>query len=83
MRGVLVEPILHLAFKTYKDAALATKEHICLCRNEDMLYPSEAVLELTQEEFDSEEFAGFELVFEFIGRCFDGMDWDILSSVVL
>lgn len=64
VRGVLIEPDLYLAFKNLEDAEKASMQHICLCRNEDILYPDDTILEISQDEFDSEEFAGFELVFE-------------------
>ncbi len=66
VRGVFIEPVLWLAFNNAEDAQRATKEHICLCRNEDILYPNNEIIETTKEEFDSneEQFAGFELVFE-------------------
>ncbi len=65
IRGVLQNPTLHLAFLDKEDAIGAAKQHICLCRNEDMLYP-DLILESTKAEFeeDDEKFAGFELVFE-------------------
>ncbi|MGQ7870280.1 hypothetical protein [Sunxiuqinia sp. sy24] len=66
VRGVFIEPVLWVAFGNKEDAQKASGEHICLCRNEDMLYPDGEIVETTQEEFDSNEelFAGFELVFE-------------------
>ncbi|MGQ1910806.1 hypothetical protein ACT3CE_13590 [Marinifilum sp. RC60d5] len=66
VRGVLIEPVLWLAFKTMKDALSASKEHICLCRNEDILYPDSEIIEVTKNEFDTDEdlFSGFELIFE-------------------
>lgn len=66
IRGVLIEPTLHLAFESKVDAEIAAKQHICLARNEDILYPDEDILEGSKEEFDSNEdlFSGFELVFE-------------------
>ncbi|KAF0149558.1 MAG: hypothetical protein FD143_2731 [Ignavibacteria bacterium] len=60
-RGVLINPILHLAFSNISDAKRASEQHICLCRNEDVLLPHEDVLELTENEFDMIE--GFELIF--------------------
>jgi hypothetical protein len=65
-RGVLVEPILFLAFNNYKDAETASQQHICLARNEDILYPDPEIREIAEEEFNEneEEFNGFELVFE-------------------
>jgi len=63
LRGILLNPILHLAFEQKEYAETALKQHICLCRNEDILFP-ENILEIDAEEFDSDEerFAGFELV---------------------
>ena len=66
VRGVMLEPVLFLAFRNSNDAEIAAKQHICLSRNEDLLYPSDEILEVSKEEFDSDEdlFSGFELVFE-------------------
>lgn len=66
IRGVMVEPVLFLAFQNSNDAKIAAKQHICLSRNEDLLYPNYEILEVSKEEFDSDEelFSGFELVFE-------------------
>ncbi|MCD6566856.1 MAG: hypothetical protein J7K53_13040 [Bacteroidales bacterium] len=65
-RGVLVNPVLYLAFETEKDAEIASKQHICLARNEDILYPEQEILEVSGQEFEQNEdfFSGFELVFE-------------------
>lgn len=63
-RGVLIEPILHLAFDNLNDAQVALKQHICLCRNEDVLLP-ETIEEINISDFCNEErFPGFELIFE-------------------
>lgn len=63
-RGVLLCPTLFLAFTNSEDAFRASIQHICLVRNEDILYPVE-VLEVTEEKFNNDEdFRGFELVFE-------------------
>lgn len=64
-RGVLVNPILFLAFETLNDARKAINQHICFARNEDILLPQE-LIETTKSEFQSNEelFNGFELVFE-------------------
>lgn len=66
IRGVMVEPVLFLAFQNSNDAEIAAKQHICLSRNEDLLYPNYEILAVSKEEFDSDEelFSGFELVFE-------------------
>lgn len=65
-RGVLITPVLHLAFENLENAEIAIKQHICLARNEDILYPDTDILEVTEKEFNEDEelFSGFELVFE-------------------
>lgn len=66
-RSVLLHPILHLAFDNRLDAEIAAQQHICLCRNEDLLYPvPESPETIPIEDFNSngEGFNGFELVFE-------------------
>ena len=65
-RGVLIEPVLYLGFDSKNDASHAAMQHICLCRNEDLLFPDGAILEMPEEAFDAQEdfFNGFELVFE-------------------
>lgn len=60
-RGVMLEPHLYLAFDEEPDALKAMSEHICLCRNEDLMLPTELV-SLSHEEFD--EIEGFELLFD-------------------
>jgi len=60
-RGVMIEPHLYLAFENKEDAEKALQEHLCLCRNEDIMLPSE-LLELSETNFDDTE--GFELLFE-------------------
>lgn len=67
LRGILLEPDLFLAFKTKEDAERAITQHICLCRNEDLLFPSlEEVDEILINDFDedTERFSGYELIFE-------------------
>lgn len=64
IRGVLLNPVLFLSFRNREDANVAFAQHICLCRNEDILLPA-TIEETTQHEFDNnEEYAGYELVFE-------------------
>ncbi len=64
-RGVLIDPVLLLAFDTYSDAEVAMRQHVCLARNEDLLYPV-SIIETSSEQFieDEERYGGFELVFE-------------------
>lgn len=64
-RGILLNPILYLAFASDEDAQRAFIQHICLCRNEDVLLP-DLVEEIDDESFNSdvEKYSGYELVFE-------------------
>jgi hypothetical protein len=57
-RGVMLNPNLYLAFNNNQDARRAFAQTICLCRNEDLLFP-ESVLEMTETAFD--KINGFEL----------------------
>lgn len=59
-RGVMLYPHLYLAFANKNEASIAAEQHICLCRNEDILLP-EPPFELIDTEFDAIE--GFELLF--------------------
>lgn len=60
-RGVMVNPELQLVFLTIEDAKKASVQHICLCRNEDILLPDEEIKQMTVLEFDLMD--GFELRF--------------------
>ena len=60
-RGILINPILYLGFINKDYALRASTQHICLCRNEDILLPDKNVLEMTEEEFNTID--GFELEF--------------------
>lgn len=69
-RGVMIKPILYLAFSKIEYAEQAVKQHICLCRNEDVLFPQsfpqgELILPVEEENFDKPDngFNGFELRF--------------------
>jgi hypothetical protein len=57
-RGILINPILYIAFDNYDDAAIAKKSMIKLTRNEDILLPNNNIYEMTVEQFD--ELPGFE-----------------------
>lgn len=66
-RGILVNPILYLSFDNINDAEIANTQHICLCRNEDLLLPSGEILEIEETEFDNKNtkiLNGFELIFK-------------------
>lgn len=60
-RGVMINPELLLAFTTRDDAEKAVNQHICLCRNEDVLLPFPSIEELSEDEFNRTK--GFELRF--------------------
>jgi hypothetical protein len=60
-RSVMLYPVLHLAFATAADADKAASQHLCLCRNEDLIYPVKAPVQMTPDAFDAID--GFELVF--------------------
>lgn len=60
-RGVMINPVLYLAFAKKEEAEVAATQHICLCRNEDVIFPSEQIFCLTEQEFQQIE--GFELRF--------------------
>ena len=59
-RGVLVNPNLYLAFEDERDAKVASSQTICLCRNEDLVFP-EWTEKMDKSDFDKIE--GFELIF--------------------
>lgn len=60
-RGVMLKPVLKLAFPTRADAEHAHTQHLCLCRNEDVILPTGPVEEMSEEAFDA--ITGFELRF--------------------
>ena len=60
-RGVMLDPVLYLAFNNKSDALTASSQHICLCRNEDVMLPDSEILEFSEEQFA--ELDGFELRF--------------------
>jgi len=60
-RGIMIKPILYLGFDNLEDAEMAIKQHICLCRNEDIMLPEANVLTLTEDDFNVVD--GFELRF--------------------
>ncbi|MBC9928897.1 hypothetical protein [Chitinophaga qingshengii] len=58
-RGVLLMPNLYLAFSNLSYAEKAFQQSICLCRNEDLLFP-EFIAEKDEQAFNV--IAGFELM---------------------
>lgn len=69
-RGIMINPVLFLGFTKKEYAEEAVKQHICLCRNEDVLLPhpfieNELIKKVEEEEFDKKNngYNGFELIF--------------------
>ena len=60
-RGVMLNPTLYLAFDDQALADEAAIQHICLCRNEDILLPESEVIDMTEAQFSNLD--GFELRF--------------------
>ena len=61
-RGILLNPALTLAFPNEEDAIKASTQHLCLCRNEDVLLPIQMPEAISVEEFEKNE-TGIELLF--------------------
>ncbi len=61
IRGVMLNPTIYLAFSSEDEAERAARQHLCLCRNEDILLPSSDVAAMSPEAFELIE--GFELRF--------------------
>ena len=60
VRGVMIKPHLYLAFENDFDANIAMTQTLCLCRNEDIVFPMEK-MEISFNDFDAID--GFELIF--------------------
>lgn len=60
-RGVMLNPMLYLAFICREDALIASQQHLCLCRNEDILLPDLDIREVSEQDFN--HLKGFELRF--------------------
>ena len=60
-RNVLLSPILYLAFDSEEDALAASQQHICLCRNEDIMLPNAEITKASEDDF--KYLPGFELRF--------------------
>ncbi len=63
VRGVMLSPVLTLAFRELTHAQDAARQHLCLCRNEDLVLPEPIIQTIPAASFDSSPFDGFELVF--------------------
>ena len=62
VRGIMLYPKLTLAFASEAEAKSAAEQHICLCRNEDILLPDNEVKTISEAEFT--DLVGFELHFK-------------------
>lgn len=62
VRGIMLYPKLTLAFATEAEANNSATQHICLCRNEDILLPNSQVEAVSETDFDA--LVGFELIFK-------------------
>lgn len=51
-RGVMLQPELTLAFSSREDAVKAAEQHLCLCRNEDVLLPRHTIAEISESDFN-------------------------------
>lgn len=60
-RNILLSPILYIAFEAEKDAITASQQHVCLCRNEDIMLPNTEIIRASENDF--EKLPGFELRF--------------------
>lgn len=60
-RSVLLNPVLYIAFGNEEDAIIASKQHVCVCRNEDILLPESEICMMEEEQFN--HLPGFELRF--------------------
>lgn len=70
LRSILLEPHLFLAFDNEADAERTVQQSICLCRNEDLLFPEPEILQQKEDDFDTDRFPGFELLFRLPGEGF-------------
>ncbi|MGK7397628.1 MAG: hypothetical protein ACNS62_23845, partial [Candidatus Cyclobacteriaceae bacterium M3_2C_046] len=59
-RGIMLNPNLYLAFEQEEDAKRAYGQTVCLCRNEDLVFP-ESLEQIEMQAWD--EINGFELLF--------------------
>ncbi len=60
IRGIMINPILHLSLLEENDADIAFSQTICLARNEDLLFPVKKIF-VNEDDFD--KISGFELIF--------------------
>ena len=51
-RSVLLNPVLYIAFEREEDAIVASRQHVCVCRNEDVLLPESDIRIMDEEQFN-------------------------------
>lgn len=62
-RYVLLNPTLYFVVDNFDDAELMTEQTIRLSRNEDILFPDEKIIEISDiNEFDTDTYSGYELI---------------------
>ena len=57
----VVKTYFETVFKAEKDAIAASQQHICLCRNEDIMLPEAEIIQASEDDFG--KLPGFELRF--------------------
>lgn len=78
-RRIMLHPVLHLAFETEEDAITAAGQHLCLCRNEDLVWPTPLVV-MSEDAFNA--LPGFEYhpTTEAEGGIFHGWDRTVVDE---
>jgi hypothetical protein len=78
-RRIMLNPELNLAFGTMEDATIAAAQHLCLCRNEDIVWPAGPIT-MSEESFNA--LPGFEYFpkGELEGGIFHGWDRTIMDD---
>jgi hypothetical protein len=81
-RSVMINPILYLAFSNREDAEIARDTHICLSRNEDLMFSDGQIYELNNmNDFNNpNNYPGFEL--EPCIEYFDNSIKNIINSYI-
>ncbi len=60
-RGILIKPILYLMFNPNTNIDDVLGQHICLCRNEDLMFPLELIENIEEDIFDTDDkYSGYE-----------------------
>jgi len=60
-RGLLLNPVLYIMISSINDIDIFMSQHICLCRNEDILFPTKIIEIENDDNFNTDEqFYGYE-----------------------